>query len=190
MTLPATWLFSQNLRRSVSMATLRGVRAAEYRSKVVRSGAAIGARLFSPALQKRPMSDVGDAQACIRSALRRRRRTLGLTQEAAAAILGMSRLITGSRPAGGTFISPSSQRFAPPSIAISVNSYKTGSSPTRLPTPQRRSSARLRDKFEHSAKRPIEAQAVPNLLPLHFRSAPSRAPVAKWSIACVTINDL
>jgi len=74
------------------MATLRGVRAAEYRSKVVRSGAAIGARLFSPALQKRPMSDVGDAQACIRSALRRRRRTLGLTQEAAAAILGMSRL--------------------------------------------------------------------------------------------------
>jgi transcriptional regulator with XRE-family HTH domain len=33
-----------------------------------------------------------DAQACIRSALRRRRRTLGLTQEAAAHVLGMSRL--------------------------------------------------------------------------------------------------
>jgi DNA-binding XRE family transcriptional regulator len=74
------------------MAILRGVRAAEYRSKVVRSGAAIGARLFSPTLQQRRASDVGDAQACIRSALRRRRRTLGLTQEAAAAILGMSRL--------------------------------------------------------------------------------------------------
>ena len=74
------------------MATLRGVRAAEYRSKVVRSGAAIGARLFSPALQKRPVSDAGDAQACIRSALRRRRRMLGLTQDSAATILGMSRL--------------------------------------------------------------------------------------------------
>jgi DNA-binding Xre family transcriptional regulator len=33
-----------------------------------------------------------DPQACIRSALRRRRRTLGLTQEDAARILGMSRL--------------------------------------------------------------------------------------------------
>jgi DNA-binding XRE family transcriptional regulator len=33
-----------------------------------------------------------DAQACIRSALRRQRRTLGLTQEAAARVLGMSRL--------------------------------------------------------------------------------------------------
>ena len=72
------------------MATLRGVRAAEYRSKVVRSGAAIGARLFSPT--QRRASDVGDVQACIRSALRRRRRVLGLTQEAAAAVLGMSRL--------------------------------------------------------------------------------------------------
>jgi transcriptional regulator with XRE-family HTH domain len=33
-----------------------------------------------------------DSQACIRTALRRRRRTLGLTQEDAAAILGMSRM--------------------------------------------------------------------------------------------------
>jgi len=74
------------------MATLRGMRAAEYRSKVERSGAAIGARLFSPALQKQPISDGSDAQACIRSALRRRRRALGLTQEDTAAILGMSRL--------------------------------------------------------------------------------------------------
>jgi len=33
-----------------------------------------------------------DSQACIRSALRRRRRTLGLTQHQAAGLLGMSRL--------------------------------------------------------------------------------------------------
>jgi transcriptional regulator with XRE-family HTH domain len=33
-----------------------------------------------------------DTQACIRSALRRRRRALGLTQQQAAQILGMSRL--------------------------------------------------------------------------------------------------
>ena len=33
-----------------------------------------------------------DSQACIRSALRRRRRTLGLTQEDAARLLGMPRI--------------------------------------------------------------------------------------------------
>ena len=33
-----------------------------------------------------------DSQACIRSALRRRRRTLGLTQDDAATLLGMSRV--------------------------------------------------------------------------------------------------
>ena len=33
-----------------------------------------------------------DSQACIRSALRRRRRTLGLTQDEAARLLGMSRV--------------------------------------------------------------------------------------------------
>lgn len=33
-----------------------------------------------------------DSQACIRSALRRRRRTLGLTQDDAASLLGMSRV--------------------------------------------------------------------------------------------------
>ena len=43
-----------------------------------------------------------DTQVCIRSALRRRRRMLGLTQEAAAAVLGMScltyhRIETGRR---------------------------------------------------------------------------------------------
>jgi DNA-binding XRE family transcriptional regulator len=70
-------------------------RSSEYRSKSARSGAAIGARLFtSGSLEKstRDAEDAQDAQACIRSALRRRRRTLGLTQEAAARVLGMSRL--------------------------------------------------------------------------------------------------
>ena len=38
------------------------------------------------------MGRAEDAQACIRSALRRRRRMLGLTQEAAARVLGMPRL--------------------------------------------------------------------------------------------------
>ena len=38
------------------------------------------------------MSRADDAQACIRSALRRRRRTLGLTQEDAARVLGMTRM--------------------------------------------------------------------------------------------------
>ena len=33
-----------------------------------------------------------DAQVCIRSAMRRRRRALGLTQQDAAGILGMSRI--------------------------------------------------------------------------------------------------
>ena len=74
------------------MATLRRVRTSEYRSKAVRSGAAIGARLLSSTSQERPMGRADDAQACIRSALRRRRRTLGLTQETAARVLGMSRL--------------------------------------------------------------------------------------------------
>src|SRR5215472_19367558 len=63
-----------------------------YRSKAVRSGAAIGTRLFGSGPQERPKGRAEDAQACIRSALRRRRRTLGLTQEAAAGVLGMSRL--------------------------------------------------------------------------------------------------
>ena len=38
------------------------------------------------------MQRADDSQACIRSALRRRRRTLGLTQEHAASLLGMSRI--------------------------------------------------------------------------------------------------
>jgi DNA-binding XRE family transcriptional regulator len=74
------------------MAISSGSRPPAYRSKTARSGAAIGARLFAPALSEKPQRRGEDAQACIRSALRRRRRALGLTQAAAASVLGMSRL--------------------------------------------------------------------------------------------------
>jgi DNA-binding XRE family transcriptional regulator len=74
------------------MVTSNGPRPSMYRSKAARSGAAIGARLFSPAVGETPRRRGEDAQACIRSALRRRRRALGLTQAGAAQLLGMSRL--------------------------------------------------------------------------------------------------
>ena len=74
------------------MTILSGIRISGYRSKAARAGAAIGARLFSPDSDARPVGHAEDAQACIRSALRRRRRALGLAQEAAASVLGMSRL--------------------------------------------------------------------------------------------------
>src|SRR3981081_2180135 len=74
------------------MTDFSGGRSSVYRSKATRSGIAIGARLFGPLSPEKPMRDAMDAQACIRSALRRRRRTLGLTQEAAGRVLGMSRL--------------------------------------------------------------------------------------------------
>jgi DNA-binding XRE family transcriptional regulator len=63
-----------------------------YRSKSARIGAALGAGLFSSRSEEKPMRRVDDAQACIRSALRRRRRALGLTQEDAGDLLGMSRM--------------------------------------------------------------------------------------------------
>ncbi|TMJ51059.1 MAG: helix-turn-helix transcriptional regulator [Alphaproteobacteria bacterium] len=74
------------------MAISRGARSSEYRSKSVRSGEALGARLFRPGSSAQPVRNTGDTQASIRSALRRRRRTLGLTQEGAARVLGMPRL--------------------------------------------------------------------------------------------------
>ena len=67
-------------------------RSSRYRSKATRAGAALGAGLFSSRSPESPMRRSDDDQACIRSALRRRRRMLGLTQEAAARVLGMSRL--------------------------------------------------------------------------------------------------
>jgi DNA-binding Xre family transcriptional regulator len=74
------------------MATPNDRRSSTYRSKAARSAAAIGARLFTPAVPESPKRPGQDAQACIRSALRRRRRALGLTQAGAAQLLGMSRL--------------------------------------------------------------------------------------------------
>jgi DNA-binding XRE family transcriptional regulator len=74
------------------MATSNGPRPSAYRSKAVRSATAIGTRLFSPAVPNPSQPKRQDLQACIRSALRRRRRTLGLTQAGAAQLLGMSRL--------------------------------------------------------------------------------------------------
>jgi DNA-binding XRE family transcriptional regulator len=74
------------------MASFGTARTSGYRSKSARSGAAIGARLFSSGSQPRARKPADDSQACIRSALRRRRRMLGLTQQDAARILGMSRL--------------------------------------------------------------------------------------------------
>jgi DNA-binding XRE family transcriptional regulator len=73
-----------------------------YRSKAAHLGAAMGARLFSMRSEQKAMRGPDDSQACIRSALRRRRRTLGLTQDDAASLLGMSRVTyhrieTGSR---------------------------------------------------------------------------------------------
>jgi len=74
------------------MSTFSGSRSSSYRSKAARAGAAIGVRLFGPAVPEMPRRRSEDPQACIRSALRRRRRALGLTQAAAASVLGMSRL--------------------------------------------------------------------------------------------------
>jgi DNA-binding Xre family transcriptional regulator len=68
---------------SITPSSLNEVGKLGYRSKAARLGAAMGADLFSLS---------SEAQACIRSALRRRRRTLGLTQEDAASLLGMSRV--------------------------------------------------------------------------------------------------
>ena len=55
-------------------------------------GAALTARLFSAGPVNRPGRVRDDPQGAIRSAIRRRRRTLGLTQEEAAALLRLSRL--------------------------------------------------------------------------------------------------
>jgi DNA-binding XRE family transcriptional regulator len=82
------------------MAISGWVRSTEYRSKSVRTGAALAARLFSPRSEEKLMRSTHDNQACIRSALRRRRRALGLTQQQAAQLLGMQtyhRVETGAR---------------------------------------------------------------------------------------------
>jgi DNA-binding XRE family transcriptional regulator len=73
------------------MTTFRWAQSPGGWSKSARSGAALTAHLFSPRSEERPMRASRDVQACIRSALRRRR-ALGLTQQQAAQLLGMSRL--------------------------------------------------------------------------------------------------
>src|ERR1700730_637126 len=62
-----------------------------YRSQSVRTGAALTARLFGASTSVMPKRNADD-QSCVRAAIRRRRRTLGLTQTAAAHILGLKRL--------------------------------------------------------------------------------------------------
>jgi DNA-binding XRE family transcriptional regulator len=52
----------------------------------------MGAGLFSSNSEEKAMRLPDDSQASIRSALRRRRRTLGLTQNDTANLLGMSRV--------------------------------------------------------------------------------------------------
>jgi len=62
-----------------------------YRSKSARTGAALTARLFGAQIGLAPKRNADD-QSCIRAAIRRRRRTLGLTQDGAARLLGLKRL--------------------------------------------------------------------------------------------------
>jgi DNA-binding Xre family transcriptional regulator len=63
-----------------------------YRSRATRGAAALSAGLFGLGVERMAMRNGDDPQSCIRAALRRRRRMLGLTQEATARLLGMSRL--------------------------------------------------------------------------------------------------
>ena len=64
-----------------------------YRSQRLRLGRLISARLFAPPSGETPMrTPPSDPQAAIRTALKRRRRALGLTQAQAAAVLGLRRL--------------------------------------------------------------------------------------------------
>jgi DNA-binding XRE family transcriptional regulator len=71
------------------------------RSKTARAGAALAARLFDAPAKERKIRSNNDVQACIRSALRRRRRSLGLTQGDAARLLGMQRLTYHRIESGG-----------------------------------------------------------------------------------------
>jgi DNA-binding XRE family transcriptional regulator len=71
------------------------------RSKSARGSSALAARLFRPRFEETAMRRAEDTQACLRSALRRRRRSLGLTQEQAAKVLGVRRLTYHRIEAGG-----------------------------------------------------------------------------------------
>jgi DNA-binding XRE family transcriptional regulator len=63
-----------------------------HRSKAVRAGAELVSRLFGVPARERAVRRRDDPQVCIRAALRRRRRSLGLTQADAARLMGMQRL--------------------------------------------------------------------------------------------------
>lgn len=78
---------------------------ARYRPRSAGFGAALGAGLLRVPAGGRPARPHEDPQACIRSAVRRRRRALGLTQAQAARLTGLSRLAynrieTGARRIG------------------------------------------------------------------------------------------
>jgi DNA-binding XRE family transcriptional regulator len=62
------------------------------RSRTARAGAALAARLLGAWTEEVEMRRRDDVQACIRTALRRRRRSLGLTQAEAARLIGVRRL--------------------------------------------------------------------------------------------------
>jgi hypothetical protein len=103
----------------------------------------MGAGLFCPPSKEKILQRTEDAQACIRSALRRRRRTLGLTQEDAAGMLGLSRMTYHrSKPEHAAFAFPSSRQSARLSTVMWGNSCRTVSSPMLMPRLQSRSSGR------------------------------------------------
>jgi DNA-binding XRE family transcriptional regulator len=62
-------------------------------SKTARAGLRLTVGLFAAPREDRAMRHLDDPQSAIRAALRRRRRTLGLTQEAAARMLGLPRFV-------------------------------------------------------------------------------------------------
>jgi DNA-binding Xre family transcriptional regulator len=74
------------------MAISRQRHVTGYRSKSARSAAALSTRLFGARPEASAPWRNDDPQSQIRTALRRRRRALGLTQDAAARLLGMPRL--------------------------------------------------------------------------------------------------
>jgi DNA-binding Xre family transcriptional regulator len=86
------------------MTIFGSVAGPRHSSKAVRAAAALAARLFGPEAREREMRRTNDQQACIRSALRRRRRTMGLTPQDAARLLGMQRLTYHRIETGGRAI--------------------------------------------------------------------------------------
>jgi DNA-binding XRE family transcriptional regulator len=78
--------------RETALPSSRPSSSSLYRSKSARRAARLSAHLFISPPEATAMRHLDDPQSCIRAALRRRRRALGLTQAAAAHLLGMPRL--------------------------------------------------------------------------------------------------